>query len=59
VELFEAIRRDRRVDGLSIRALAERRGVHRRMMRQALDNADPLPRKTPVRPSARLECRGC
>jgi DNA-binding transcriptional regulator YhcF (GntR family) len=55
VELFEAIRRDRRVDSLSIRALAERHAVHRRTVRQALDNADPLPRKTPVRRSARLE----
>lgn len=55
VELFEAIRRDRRVDSLSVRALAERYGVHRRTVRQALDNADPLPRKTPVRRSARLE----
>ena len=55
VELFEAIRRDRRVDSLSVRALAERHGVHRRTVRQALDNADPLPRKTPVRRSARLE----
>lgn len=55
VELFEVIRRDRRVAGLSIRALAERHGVHRRTVRQALDNADPLPRKTPVRRSARLE----
>ncbi|RQW95331.1 IS21 family transposase, partial [Micromonospora inaquosa] len=55
MELFEAIRRDRRVDSLSIRALAERHGVHRRTVRQALDNADPLPRKTPVRRSARLD----
>jgi transposase len=55
VELFETIRRDWRVGGLSIRALADRHGVHRRTVRQALDNADPLPRKTPVRRSARLE----
>jgi transposase len=55
VELFAAIRRDSRLDGLSIRALAERHGVHRRTIRQALDNADPVPRKTPVRRSARLE----
>jgi transposase len=55
VELFAAIRRDWRLDGLSIRALAERHGVHRRTIRQALDNADPVPRKTPVRRSARLE----
>jgi transposase len=55
VELFATIRRDWRLGGLSIRALAERHGVHRRTIRQALDNADPLPRKTPVRRSARLE----
>jgi transposase len=55
VEVFEAIRRDRRVSGLSIRALAERHGVHRRTVRQALDSAAPLPRKVPVRRSARLE----
>ena len=55
VELFEAIRRDQRVAGLSIRALAERHGVHRRTVRQALDSAAPVPRKVPVRRSARLE----
>jgi transposase len=55
VEVFEAIRRDRRVSGMSIRALAERHGVHRRTVRQALDSAAPLPRKVPVRRSARLE----
>jgi hypothetical protein len=55
VELFEAIRRDRRIEGLSIRALADRHGVHRRTVRQALDSADPVPRKVPVRRSARLE----
>ncbi len=54
VEVFEAIRRDRRA-GLSIRALAERHGVHRRTVRQALDDAAPRPRKVPVRRSARLE----
>jgi transposase len=45
VELFEAIRRDRRIDGLSIRELADRHGVHRRTVRQALANAVPPPRK--------------
>src|SRR5260370_24683845 len=54
VEVFEAIRRDRRA-GLWIRALAERHGVHRRTVRQALDDAAPRPRKVPVRRSARLE----
>jgi transposase len=47
VELFEQIRRDRDVEGLSIRALAERHGVHRRAVRQALASAVPPPRKTP------------
>lgn len=45
VELFEEIRRDRRRDGLSIRELAERHGVHRRTVRQALTSAEPPPRK--------------
>jgi transposase len=55
VELFAAIRRDARVEGLSVRALAERHGVHRRTVRQALASALPPPRKTPVRASPRLE----
>ena len=41
MELFEQIRRDRDREGLSIRALAERHGVHRRAVRQAL--VSPLP----------------
>jgi transposase len=44
VELFEKIRRDRRVEGLSIRELADRHGTHRRTVRQALDDAVPPPR---------------
>jgi transposase len=47
VELFEQIRRDRDREGLSIRALAERHGVHRRTVRQALESAVPPPRKRP------------
>jgi len=46
VELFEQIRRDWEVEGLSIRALAERHGVHRRTVRQALGSAVPPARKT-------------
>ncbi len=46
VELFEEIRRDARVEGLSIRELADRHRVHRRTVRQALDAALPPPRKT-------------
>jgi transposase len=49
VELFERIRRDRREEGLSVRALATRYRVHRRTVRQALADAVPPPRKTPAR----------
>jgi len=47
VEQFEQIRRDREVEGLSIRALAERHGVHRRAVRQALACAVPPPKRRP------------
>jgi hypothetical protein len=49
VELFEQIRRDRRVGGLSVRELAENRHVHRRTVRQALASAVPPPRKAYAR----------
>jgi len=45
VELFAAIRRDARVDEMSIRELARGHGVHRRTVRQALGAAEPPPRK--------------
>src|SRR5450631_4011119 len=45
VELFEAIRSDRRTQALSIRELAERHKVHRRAVRQALASALPPARK--------------
>jgi hypothetical protein len=54
VELFAAIRRDARVDGLSIREVAVRHRVHRLAVRQALASAIPPPRKTPARTSPRL-----
>src|SRR5690242_19441046 len=49
VQLFAAIRRDARVDGLSIRALADKYGVYRRTVRQALGSPQPPPRKRVVR----------
>jgi transposase len=48
VELFERIRRDRRLDPeVSHRELARRYGVHRRTVRTALQAAVPPPRKKP------------
>lgn len=54
MEQFAAIRRDHRVEGLSIRALADKHRVHRRTVRQALESAVP-PRKTVQRVAPRLE----
>ncbi|MEU4462703.1 hypothetical protein AB0G20_03100 [Streptomyces sp. NPDC024017] len=48
-ELFAAIRRDKRLDPeMSQRVLAEKYGVHRRTVRQALTSAFPPQRKKPV-----------
>jgi len=55
VELFAAIRRDERVEGLSVRELARRHGVHRRTVRAALTAAEPPPRKAAVRAAPRLD----
>jgi transposase len=49
VELFERIRRDARLEGMGVRALARRHGVHRRTVRQALMSAVPPERKQPER----------
>ncbi len=51
VELYERIRIDSRVEGLSIRELSRRHGVHRRTVRQALASAVPPSRKVPERAS--------
>lgn len=53
--LFEAIRRDARREELSIRALAERHGVHRRTVREALASAWPKPRKPRVAQAPKLD----
>ncbi len=55
MELFEQIRRDRDREGLSVRALAERHGVHRRAVRQALASPVPPGKRSPVfRPAPKL-----
>jgi transposase len=48
VALFAAIREDHR-QGLGVRALSRKHGVHRRTVREALASPVPAPRKTPVR----------
>ncbi len=55
VELSVAVRRDARVEGLSIRALARRHGVGRVTVRLALAQAEPPARKRRVRSSPRLD----
>jgi transposase len=55
METFEQIRRDRDREGLSIRALAARHGVHRRAVRQALVSPLPPVKRSPVsRPAPKL-----
>jgi transposase len=60
MEQFEQIRRDHAREGLSVRALAKRHGVHRRAVRQALVSAVPPAKRRPVgRPAPKLgEFRG-
>ena len=55
MEQFEQIRRDRAQEGLSIRELARRPGVHRCGVRQALESAVPPPKRAPEsRPAPKL-----
>jgi len=55
VELFEEIRREYEFGNRSVRAIAKKLGVHRRMVRQALVNALPPERKPPIRKRPKLE----
>ena len=55
VEQFESIRHDRRVGKLSIRELARKYEVHRRIVRQALASAQPPPAKTRERTAPSLD----
>lgn len=55
VELFARIRRDARIEGLSIRELARRHGVHRRTVRQALESAKPPGRKPRQQAAPKLD----
>jgi transposase-like protein len=54
VELFEQMRREYEFGEGTIRGVARQFGVHRRMVRQALDDARPPERKSPERDSPKL-----
>jgi transposase len=49
VELYAAIRFDWQRNRLSIRSLADKYGVHRRTVREAIESPIPPPRKSPPR----------
>ncbi len=56
MELFEQIRRDFEFEtGASIKSVAKKHGVHRRMVRQALADAIPADRKVPERKCPQID----
>lgn len=54
MELFEQIRREYEHGAGTIRAVARKLGVHRRLVREAIANAVPGERKRPVREKPKL-----
>lgn len=55
VELFEQIRREYEFGHGTIKGIAKKFGIHRRMVRQALQNAIPLERRRPDRDQPKLK----
>ena len=55
VELFEQIRREYEHGGGTIRGIAKKLGIHRRLVRETVLGAVPAERKTPVRERPKLE----
>ncbi len=55
VELYAAIRFDWQRNQMSIRALADKYGVHRRTVREAVESPVPPPRKSPPRTTLVLD----
>lgn len=55
MELYEQIRREYEHGGGTIRGIAKKLGIHRRMVREAVLSAVPAERKTPIREKPKLE----
>ena len=54
VELFEQLRREYKYGVGTIKGVALKFGVHRRMVREAIDSAVPKPRKEAKRKRAKM-----